>query len=123
MVPECLGELGTAAGDPRLDGAQRDRQHLGDLGVVEVGDVAQHDWCAELLREVVEGVVDGQAQCRRLDAAFGEHTHEEAFYQMLKLRSGDFELDPNVRPSEQVIQVSPESLLLEGMRRLDEAGR
>jgi putative nucleotidyltransferase with HDIG domain len=57
------------------------------------------------------------------DASFGEHAHEEAFYQMLKLRHGDFELDPNVRPSEQVIQVSPESLLLEGMRRLDEAGR
>ena len=27
------------------------------------------------------------------------------------------------RPTEQVIQVSPESLLLEGMRRFDEAAR
>ena len=42
---------------------------------------------------------------------------------MLKLRQGDFELDPNFRPTEQVIQVSPESLLLEGMRRFDEAAR
>jgi response regulator RpfG family c-di-GMP phosphodiesterase len=57
------------------------------------------------------------------DAIFGEHLHEEAFYAMLKLRQGDFELDPNYRPSEQVIQVSPESLLLEGMRRLDESER
>lgn len=57
------------------------------------------------------------------DANFGEHAHEEAFYEMLKLRQGDFELDPNFRPSEQVIQVSPESLLLEGMRRFDESGR
>jgi response regulator RpfG family c-di-GMP phosphodiesterase len=57
------------------------------------------------------------------DATFGEHAHEEAFYQMVKLRQGDFELDPNFRPTEQVIQVSPESLLLEGMRRLDESGR
>lgn len=57
------------------------------------------------------------------DASFGEHRREEAFYAMLKLRDGDFKLDPNFRPSEQVIQVSPESLLLEGMRRLDESGR
>ena len=57
------------------------------------------------------------------DASFGEHRREEAFYAMLKLRDGDFEFDPNFRPSEQVIQVSPESLLLEGMRRLDESGR
>ena len=57
------------------------------------------------------------------DANFGEHMREEAFYEMLKLRQGDFELDPNFRPTEQVIQVSPESLLLEGMRRFDEAAR
>jgi putative nucleotidyltransferase with HDIG domain len=57
------------------------------------------------------------------DASFGEHVREEAFYQMVKLRDGDFELDPNFRPTEQLIQVSPESLLLEGMRRLDEAER
>lgn len=57
------------------------------------------------------------------DATFGEHMREEAFYEMVKLRDGDFELDPNFRPTEQLIQVSPESLLLEGMRRLDEAER
>jgi len=57
------------------------------------------------------------------DATFGEHVREEAFYEMVKLREGDFELDPNFRPTEQLIQVSPESLLLEGMRRLDEAER
>jgi putative nucleotidyltransferase with HDIG domain len=57
------------------------------------------------------------------DASFGDHVREEAFYQMVKLRDGDFELDPNFRPTEQLIQVSPESLLLEGMRRLDEAER
>jgi putative nucleotidyltransferase with HDIG domain len=57
------------------------------------------------------------------DATFGEHAREEAFYEMVKLRDGDFELDPNFRPSEQLIQVSPESLLLEGMRRLDESDR
>jgi response regulator RpfG family c-di-GMP phosphodiesterase len=46
----------------------------------------------------------------------------EAFYAMLSLKQGDFALDPNFIAPQQVIQESPESLLLEGMRRLDEAG-
>jgi DNA-binding response OmpR family regulator len=66
---------------------------------------------------------DGKRGEMIFDASFGEHAQEEAFYAMLRLRDGDFELDPNFRPTEQVIQVSPESLLLEGMRRFDEAGR
>jgi len=46
---------------------------------------------------------------------------EEAFYAMLKLDDGDFALDPNFKAPQQVIQASPEALLLEGMRRLDES--
>jgi len=57
------------------------------------------------------------------DAKYGSHMREEAFYAMLRLREGDFELDPNFKPTEQVIEASPESLLLEGMRRFDEAVR
>ncbi len=48
---------------------------------------------------------------------------EEAVYAMLALTEGDFSLDPNFRAPQQLVQQSPESLLLEGMRRLDEAGR
>ena len=48
---------------------------------------------------------------------------EEAFYALLKLTEGEFSLDPNHEEPQQVIQVSPEALLLEGMRRLDEEGR
>lgn len=47
---------------------------------------------------------------------------EEAFYAMLGLSQGDFSLDPNFTAPQQVIMESPEALLLEGMRRLDEAG-
>ncbi len=57
------------------------------------------------------------------DAAFGDKRREEAFYAMLTIKSGHFELDPNFRPAERLIEASPESLLLEGMRRLDEANR
>lgn len=62
---------------------------------------------------------DGQI----FDATFGDSVREEAFYDMLRLKAGDFELDPNFRAGERKIQLAPESLLLEGMRRLDEAGR
>lgn len=48
---------------------------------------------------------------------------EEAFYAMLRLEDGEFALDPSFTAPQQVIQASPEALLLEGMRRLDEAGR
>ena len=56
-------------------------------------------------------------------ACFGELTGEEAFYAMLVLTSGEFELDPHAQPDQRIIQLPPESLLLEGMRRLDEANR
>ena len=46
---------------------------------------------------------------------------EEAFFAMLGLIEGEFALDPNFTAPQQVIQDSPEALLLEGMRRLDEA--
>ena len=48
---------------------------------------------------------------------------EEAFYAMLKLVDGDFSLDPNFVAPQQVMNESPEALLLEGMRRMDEGGR
>jgi CheY-like chemotaxis protein len=47
----------------------------------------------------------------------------EAFYAMLTLRDGDFMLDPTHTAPQQVIHESPEALLLEGMRRLDEGMR
>ncbi len=61
---------------------------------------------------------DGQVVDARWDALRGE----DAFYKMLTLREGDFRLDPTYKPpATRSIQASPEALLLEGMRRLDEA--
>jgi response regulator RpfG family c-di-GMP phosphodiesterase len=57
------------------------------------------------------------------DATFGDTVREDAFYEMLRLKGGDFELDPNFRAGERRIALGPESLLLEGMRRLDESER
>ncbi|MDO9018573.1 MAG: DUF4388 domain-containing protein [Deltaproteobacteria bacterium] len=46
---------------------------------------------------------------------------EDAFFAMLGLSTGDFALDPTFRPSSQAINSNVEALMLEGMRRLDEA--
>ena len=57
------------------------------------------------------------------NALFANLRGEEAFYAMLSLAQGDFVLDPNFAAPEDLIGSSPEALLLEGMRRLDEAVR
>jgi response regulator RpfG family c-di-GMP phosphodiesterase len=43
-----------------------------------------------------------------------------AFYELLRLTEGQFAVDPSIKPKERVITESTESLLLEGMRRMDE---
>jgi response regulator RpfG family c-di-GMP phosphodiesterase len=55
-----------------------------------------------------------------VNALWGKLRGEEAFYAMLKLKDGDFGLDPSFKPQGRVITENAESLLLEGMRRLDE---
>src|SRR5688572_13637733 len=57
------------------------------------------------------------------NALYANVRGEEAVYTMLALTEGDFSLDPNFRAPQQVIAGSPETLLLEGMRRLDERAR
>lgn len=59
---------------------------------------------------------DGQI----VDARFLSRRGEEAFYQLLTVKDGDFKIDNDAAPSDRTIDVSPEGLLLEGMRRLDE---
>ncbi|MGA7119913.1 MAG: HD domain-containing phosphohydrolase [Polyangiaceae bacterium] len=55
-----------------------------------------------------------------VNALWEELRGEEAFYAMLKLKDGEFGLDPSFRTESRIIDSSSESLLLEGMRRMDE---
>ncbi|MBN1653625.1 MAG: DUF4388 domain-containing protein [Deltaproteobacteria bacterium] len=114
-----------------LEGASRKREHRGVSGSLEemnLSDVVQvlfHGRKSGKLM-IVSGSKRGEvhfSEGQVVDAIFGDKEREEAFYEMLCLASGSFELDFNFRPAERRIRVSPESLLLEGMRRLDEAGR
>jgi response regulator RpfG family c-di-GMP phosphodiesterase len=58
-----------------------------------------------------------------VDATFRGLRGDEAFYALVGVTRGEFFVDPSVLPAERVIQASAEMLLLEGMRRMDEAGR
>jgi response regulator RpfG family c-di-GMP phosphodiesterase len=60
---------------------------------------------------------------RVANAVHGNLKGEEAFYAMLSITQGEFALDPEFKPAAVAIQNSAEALLLEGMRRIDEAGR
>lgn len=55
------------------------------------------------------------------DARFSGERAQEAFYKLLLLTTGDFEFDSTFAPTSHLITDRLESLLLEGMRRLDEA--
>jgi response regulator RpfG family c-di-GMP phosphodiesterase len=114
-----------------LQGGNRKRKHGGvsgsltEMSLPDVVQILYHGRKSGKLGISSEGkrgeihFCDGQIY----DANFGDQLKEEAFYEMLLLNGGDFELDPNFKPTERKIELGPESLLLEGMRRLDESGR
>jgi response regulator RpfG family c-di-GMP phosphodiesterase len=60
---------------------------------------------------------------RLVNVVYKDREGEEAFYEMLHIKDGRFQVDAAFKPERQTIQLSAESLLLEGMRRLDEANR
>ena len=57
------------------------------------------------------------------DATFGDLVGAEAVYGILRLTEGEFALEPDSGPVEDVIGVPTHHLLLEAMRRLDEEQR
>ena len=60
---------------------------------------------------------------RLVGAQSGELTAEKAFYALLGLRTGSFDFDPTADVAEGDVSLPTESLLIEGMRRLDETYR
>lgn len=71
-VAERPGELRPASGDAALHGADGHPEALGDLAVVEVVDVAEHDGDPELLGQVGDGTLEvGSVGDRRVDGVVG----------------------------------------------------
>ena len=89
---------------------------------------------AELIQVLFQGRKSGNLKIRHgndvgeihftegdvVNALWGKTRGEEAFYAMLKLQDGDFGMDPSFKAQGRVITENAESLLLEGMRRMDE---
>jgi Domain of unknown function (DUF4388) len=60
---------------------------------------------------------------RLVGARSGELAAEKAFYALLGLKTGSFDFDPSAELAEDEVNLPTESLLIEGMRRLDETYR
>lgn len=56
-------------------------------------------------------------------SCYREFTGPEAFYMLLAWKDGEFEVEPEAAAPEVSINEPPEALILEGLRRLDEAAR
>jgi Domain of unknown function (DUF4388) len=70
-----------------------------------------------------EGLVAGQLAFRAgrvVGAVCADLSGEKAFYALLALKSGSFDFDPAATFDEESCNLPTESLLIEGMRRLDE---
>ena len=70
-----------------------------------------------------EGAVAGKLAFRDgrlVGAVCGELGAEKAFFALLALREGTFDFDPGAELDDAGCDLSTESLLMEGMRRLDE---
>lgn len=95
---------------------------LRDMGLPEVVQVLGQSRKTGELR-VVSGAATGLMHFDAgfiVHALFGSQKGDVAFYSMLKLTDGDFAFDPSVKSTERTLSASTESLLLEGMRRIDE---
>ncbi len=60
---------------------------------------------------------------RLINAACGSLEAEKAFYGLLSLKTGTFDFDPQAQLDEETCNLPTESLLMEGMRRIDEIRR
>lgn len=98
---------------------------LVEMGLPDIVQILWHGRKTCALRIQAQGTAGeihfGEGQI--VNALWGSLKGEEAFYKMLTLTEGDFRVDPTFKPTVRIIQASPEGLLLEGMRRLDEHGR
>lgn len=73
-----------------------------------------------------EGEVAGELAFRGgrlVGATCGNLTAEKAFYHLLELREGSFDFDPQAQIDEESCNLQTTSLLMEGMRRIDEIQR
>ena len=102
----------------------------GDLAELPLPDLVQMTSVGGKTGRLVlfdeEDVVAGELTFRGgrlVGARCGELTAEKAFYALLAVKTGTFDFDPAAELDEDTFNLPTESLLIEGMRRLDEVYR
>jgi response regulator RpfG family c-di-GMP phosphodiesterase len=98
----------------------------GSLTEMALPDIVQILWHGRKTGSLKISAPEGQGEIHFVEgqiynALFERKRGTEAFYAMVSLQRGDFAVDPSFVATQRVIEESPEGLLLEGMRRLDEA--
>jgi hypothetical protein len=103
---------------------------IGDLGELPLPDLVQMTSVGgksgRLVLRDEEDAVAGVLMFRGgrlVGARAGDLAGERAFYALLALTTGTFEFDPAVELDEDELNLPTETLLIEGMRRLDEVYR
>jgi response regulator RpfG family c-di-GMP phosphodiesterase len=115
-LKQIMDRRGRAAGSRGVSGS------LQEMGLPDIIQVLWHGRKTGSLKIQAPGgsgeihFVEGQIY----NALFGRQRGTEAFYAMVSLEVGEFSVDPSFVAPHRVIDESPEGLLLEGMRRLDE---
>lgn len=118
-VKQILERQAVSAGPRGVSGA------LSEMGLPEIVQILHHGRKTGRLK-VRSGAESGEIHFvtgEVFNALYANLRGEEAFYAMLRLTDGEFALDPAFEARQRVIRENPESLLLEGMRRLDESTR
>lgn len=114
-----------------LEGVRRSRVPRGVMGsleemtLTELVQILANGRRSGVLRLSSGGLV-GEVQIDAGEihhAKWAEHAGEEALFRMLWLTSGNFALDPTRKPDTRSIYAPTESLLLDAMRKQDEARR
>jgi hypothetical protein len=102
----------------------------GDLSELPLPDLVQMTSVGGKTGRLVlfdeEGAVAGELTFREgrlVGAHCAELTAEKAFYALLAVKTGTFDFDPAAELDEDAFNLPTESLLMEGMRRLDETYR
>ncbi len=122
FVTKARQILDRVASGPRTRGVSGSLQ---EMGLPEIVQILWHGRKTGRLH-IRKGADAGEihfVQGSIYNALWASLRGEEAFFAMLNLTDGEFSLEPGFEAPQQVIQGSPEALLLEGMRRLDESAR
>jgi DNA-binding response OmpR family regulator len=119
LVAKLKQQLDKRAGDRPQRGVSGSLSEMGIPDLVQILFYGRKSGALRLRRGAESGDVYF-AEGMVVDAVWGKLRGEDAFYDLLRLREGDFAFDPAGRAEKTTITASPETLLLEGMRRMDE---